>query len=148
MSQNVNSKAYDIMLSALLSHNVAEIDVAKARQIKDAVFVDSRSSREFAVSHIVDAIWVGYDTTDFSGLEKISKDSEIIVYCSVGYRSEKIADSLKKQGFKNVYNLYGGIFEWVNQGESVVDSERKSTNKVHAYSRIWGVWLDKGEKVY
>ena len=78
----------------------------------------------------------------------ISKDKKIVIYCSVGYRSEKIAEKLIKSGYKNIYNLYGGIFEWVNRGFSIYDKEQKSTNKVHAYSPSWGVWLEKGEKVY
>jgi len=33
------------------------------------------------------------------------------VYCSLGIRSEVIAKKLKKAGYTNVFNLYGGIFE-------------------------------------
>ncbi|MDF9798803.1 hypothetical protein OKW21_004066 [Catalinimonas alkaloidigena] len=44
--------------------------------------------------------------------------------------------------------MYGGIFEWVNQGQDVVDSSGQPTEKVHAYDRVWGIWLKQGEKVY
>ena len=47
-------------------------------------------------------------------VEDIARESTIVVYCSVGYRSEKIAEELDKLGFTNVSNLYGGIFEWIN----------------------------------
>ena len=40
------------------------------------------------------------------------------------------------------------FFEWVNQGNTLVDLNNKKINKVHAYGRFWGQWLDKGEKVY
>jgi 3-mercaptopyruvate sulfurtransferase SseA len=66
----------------------------------------------------------------------------------VGYRSEKISEKLKQAGFKDVSNLYGGIFEWVNQGNPVVDENGKITDNIHAYSKTWGVWLNKGVKVY
>jgi predicted sulfurtransferase len=70
------------------------------------------------------------------------------VYCSIGKRSESITQKLSKAGYGNVSNLYGGIFEWVNQGNGVVDVNNKQTNKIHAYGKFWGQWLHKGEKVY
>lgn len=71
----------------------------------------------------------------------------VIVYCSVGYRSERIGEKLQDAGFINVQNLYGGIFKWVNEGMPVYNSIGP-TKQVHGYSRSWGVWLQKGEKVY
>ena len=47
------------------------------------------------------------------------------MYCSIGKRSEKVTQKLKKAGYNNVSNLYGGIFEWVNQGNEVVDTNNK-----------------------
>lgn len=148
MGQEVNSKAYDLMLSGMLSHSVKEISVKEASDIKDAIFLDSREKKEYQVSHLPKAKWVGYDSLDLSALDKVPKDSKIIVYCSVGYRSEKVSEKIKAKGFTDVQNLYGGIFEWVNQGNKVVDPNGYETPKVHAYSMIWGIWLSKGEKVY
>ena len=72
------------------------------------------------------------------------------MYCSIGYRSEKVGEELKKMGFKNVYNLYGSIFEWVNQGNEVVDENEKVTEKVHTYNKRWSKWIEDGkaEKVW
>ncbi|MBC8047867.1 MAG: rhodanese-like domain-containing protein, partial [Fimbriimonadaceae bacterium] len=81
-------------------------------------------------------------------LGSISNDEKIVVYCSVGYRSEKITEKLIAAGYTNVSNLYGGIFEWMNQENNIVDANGELTNKIHAYSKIWGVWLSEGEKVY
>jgi len=145
---HVESKSYDIMLSTLLAHSVPEIEVAKAAADTMAVFLDAREQPEYKVSHIPSAIWVGYDDFELSRLEGVAKDTPVIVYCSVGYRSEKITEKLRQAGYANVSNLYGGIFEWVNRGHGVVNSENSATNKVHAYSKSWGVWLEKGEKVY
>jgi len=41
-----------------------------------------------------------------------------------------------KAGYTNVSNLYGGIFEWVNQGNNVVDDNNRITPKVHAYGKF------------
>jgi rhodanese-related sulfurtransferase len=148
MAQEVNSKAYDLTLYTLLSHDAKEIGVSEAKQMGNAVFIDSRGKGEYNVSRIPNALWVGFENPKLEQLEKLEKDTPLIIYCSVGYRSEKIALQLEKKGFTQVYNLYGGIFEWVNQGNTIVDSDGEETDKVHAYNRIWGVWLNKGEKVY
>ena len=82
-----------------------------------------------------------------SKLHGINKNAPIIVYCSVGYRSEKISEKLLAAGYKNVENLYGGIFEWKNKRNTVVD-KNGITNNVHPYSKTWGVWLKNADKVY
>jgi len=71
-----------------------------------------------------------------------------VVYCSLGIRSETIAHKLIKKGYTNVYNLYGGIFEWKNNDFVVLDTEGSETEKVHAFNKNWGKWLTKGKKVY
>lgn len=146
--QEVGSKAYDIMLQSLLSHSVNEVSVKEIKDKKNVVFVDARERKEYEVSHIENAIFVGYDSLDLSAMNQVDKSKEIIVYCSVGYRSEKVSEKLKEIGFTNVSNLYGGIFEWKNQDQPVVTPLKKPTEKVHAYNKMWGIWLNKGKKVY
>ena len=142
------SKAYGAMLGALLSHSVPEMRVETAsREASKLFFLDTREAREYAVSHIKGARWVGYDTFSLESIKDLSRDSRIVAYCSVGYRSEKIAEKLRAAGFKDVHNLYGGIFEWVNQGNPVYQGD-SPTDRIHAYDRVWGVWLKRGKKVY
>ena len=43
------------------------------------------------------------------------KNSEIIVYCKAGVRSQKAALALKQAGFTNVSNLTGGILAWAEK---------------------------------
>ncbi len=145
---HVESKSFDLMLSTLLSHSAKEVGVADVADDSLSVFLDSREKKEFEVSHIKNAIWVGYEDFDISRLQNIARDEKIIVYCSVGYRSEKIAEKLLASGYTNVVNLYGGIFEWINQDKLVVDQTGNSTELVHAYSKKWGIWLNEGVKVY
>lgn len=145
----VESGPYNLMLKTLLSHSVPEISVAEAQgMIEDAVFLDSREREEFSVSRIPGAIFVGYDDFEMERVEAVDKHAPIVVYCAVGYRSEKVSERLLEAGYTNVQNLYGGIFEWKNQGHTVVDSTGAPTERVHAYSRSWGIWLNEGEKVY
>jgi len=149
--RKVNTQAYDLMLQELLKHDVKECTVAQAdsiRRNKHVVFIDTREKREYDVSHLPNAIWVGYHNFDTSRLYGISKDTEIIAYCSVGARSEQIVRQLSALGYSKLSNMYGSIFEWVNQGLPIVDKYEKPTNKVHAYNKTWGIWLRKGDKVY
>lgn len=140
--------AYDLMLRGLLARNVKEVTVAQLRtNHATATLLDARAYREYEVSHLMGARYVGYDDFNLSRIADLSRNAPVVVYCSVGYRSEKIAQKLQQAGFSEVYNLYGGIFEWVNQGYPVVNAEGR-TKQVHAFDRVWGIWLKKGEKVY
>ncbi len=76
------------------------------------------------------------------------KNELIVVYCSIGLRSAKIAQQLKDEGYTNVFNLYGGIFEWKNNNFLVFDLNGQKTEKVHVYNKYWSKWLIKGEKVF
>jgi rhodanese-related sulfurtransferase len=147
VQKQVGSGTYNLMLKTLLSHSVNEVSVKEADSMSNVVFIDSREKEEYEVSHIKNAVWVGYDDFDIKRMSAISKEKKIVVYCAVGARSEKIAEELLKNGYSDVSNLYGGIFEWVNKGKPVYNNSGKTT-KVHAYSKAWGIWLKKGGKVY
>lgn len=125
------------------------VEELRMQQLKDnVVIVDSRELEEYQVSHLEDAVYVGYDDFNISRLEDISREKLVVVYCSLGIRSEDISAELQKAGFKNVRNLFGGIFEWKNRDFPVVDTLGKRTQKVHAFSENWGKWLRNAEKVY
>lgn len=143
-----SSKSYDVMLEAMYKKTVPLVSVAELKKMPDAVLLDTRSKAEFEVSHLPHAQWVGYDDFDLNRVKKVPKNANVVLYCSVGYRSEKVGEKLLAAGYQHVHNLYGSLFEWVNQGNSVVDNQGNPTQRVHAYSRLWGVWLKRGEKVY
>lgn len=148
MQAQVKSFAYRTMLKTLLDKDVPWVSAEQAaRDSLQALFLDAREPREYAVSYIKGARFVGYDHFSLAELGDIPRDTAIIIYCSVGYRSQKITEQLLAAGFTNVHNLYGGIFEWVNRGYPIYSAEGQ-TRRVHAYSRTWGIWLKKGEKVY
>ena len=147
LAQSVTSQPYKLMLKTLLSHSVPEVSVSDI-DISEAILLDSREIAEYNVSKIEGARWVGYNDFTMDRIDDIDKETKVIVYCSVGYRSEKISEKLIAAGFKDVSNLYGGIFEWKNQGNDVVDLNDTVVEQVHACTKFWGVWLKRGEKVY
>ncbi len=143
----VENKKYGFMLKRMLSHSVSEISPEQVQRFNGWYILDTRTRKEFEVSKINGAHWVGYEDFKLSQTSHLNKDQPILLYCSVGYRSEKVGEKLQADGFKYVFNLYGGIFEWKNQGYPVYHKE-KETEKVHGFSRMWGMWLTKGEKVF
>ena len=146
LAQKVSNPEFDLMLSKLLSHSVPEINPSNAI-LTEALFMDAREPEEYKVSHLPNAINVGYNYFNLKKWTHLSKEQPIIVYCSVGYRSEKIALQLKNNGFKNVKNLYGGIFEWKHQNKPIVKNY-KETDSIHTYNKEWSQWLTNGIKVY
>ncbi len=117
---------------------------------KDIIYIDAREQKEFDVSHLENSIFVGFEKFSVQNFEslKIKKDTKIVVYCSIGVRSEKIAKKIISLGYTNISNLFGGIFLWKNNGGLVYDPSGKMTENVHAYSETWGQYLTSGIKVY
>lgn len=147
----VNSEAFDKKISRTINFSIPVMGVDELKEMQeDVVLLDARPQSEYDVSHIKGAKRVGFRKIDETALTGIDKDEQIVVYCSIGYRSEKVGEQLKKMGFKNVYNLYGSIFEWVNQGNAVVDKDGKITTKLHTYNKRWSKWVENGkaEKVW
>jgi rhodanese-related sulfurtransferase len=145
-------KKLDKLLNKWNNKNIPYMSVETLAMTKTkAILLDAREEKEYNISHIKDALFVGYN--DFKIQETLKKlpidrNTKIVVYCSLGIRSEKIANKLFKEGYMNVYNLYGGIFEWKNAGFQVIDALGNATEKVHTFNEDWSKWLKKGEKVY
>ena len=94
-----NMSSYDITMQEL-----------KNKQNNGAIIVDVRSSQEYSEGHICGAINIPeYEIS--RDINRILKDKEkdIILYCSSGIRSKSAYKKLKRLGYKNVFNLYGGL---------------------------------------
>ena len=131
----------DDVLNKLNDQSVVYIQVEELSQLETPhILLDARETAEYNVSHLKKAIHVGFDDFEISKVINRIKDKNktIVVYCSVGVRSENIGKQLLAEGYTTVYNLYGGIFEWINKGKKVYDNKQKQTPKVHAYSKKWG----------
>lgn len=110
--------------------------------------LDIREPQEYKVSHLKNSIFISYKDFDINKtIQALPKNKPIVVYCSIGYRSEKIGELLIQKGY-TVYNLYGGIFNWVNKSQPIVDGYNKPTSNIHPYNKKWAIWLTNGIKVY
>lgn len=115
---------------------------------KNNLFVlDTREKEEYVVSHLKNSRHAGYLWFDMRNLNDIPQDAVIVLYCSIGIRSEKIGKKLIKAGYKNVYNLYGGIFEWINQGNPIYRTNGSQTTEIHGFNKEWSKWLEHGSIV-
>lgn len=138
----------------LKKHNKESIPYIMVKELEQdtskAILLDSRELKEYETSHLKSAIHVGYDHFELQKILELvpDKSSKIVVYCSLGIRSEDVGEQLKEAGYTNVLNLFGGIFEWKNEGFNVYNSKDKPTEKIHTFSKEWSRWLLKGKKIY
>ncbi|MGB3756685.1 MAG: rhodanese-like domain-containing protein [Rivularia sp. (in: cyanobacteria)] len=104
------------------------------------LILDARSQEEYALSHIKSAQWIEPSNSAIAAISGVPLNTPIVVYCSVGYRSAKVAQQLSSAGYQNVFNLSGGIFQWANQGK-LIFTDKHQVETVHPYNSIWGKLL-------
>ena len=107
------------------------------------LFVDVRPPEERMVSMVLGAV---AEEQFLSNLEPY-KDHIIIGYCTISYRSGKLAQELmNKQGI-TMYNLRGGLLAWVHDGGKIVDPKGE-TKRIHVYGRKWNLAPSTYETVW
>lgn len=103
---------------------IQQADAAQFKKLTEspnALVLDVRTAAEVAEGHLPNAVNIDIYGSDFMAkVQELPKDREILVYCTVGARSQQAADILSKQGFAKVYNLDGGIVAWQRNGFEVV----------------------------
>lgn len=96
-----------------------------AAKINDAsiTVVDVRTPAEFSTGHIPRAINVDFEASDFqANISKLDPAKTYAVYCHSGRRSGLATALMAKIGFKHIYNLDGGISNWVSAGYQIVNN--------------------------
>ena len=87
----------------------------------NTIVVDFRNHYESEIGHFVGAITPDVDTFRESlpiineQLQEHKEDKNLLMYCTGGIRCEKASAYFKHHGFKNVYQLEGGIIEYTRQ---------------------------------
>lgn len=100
--------------------NVGVDDVFNMLKDKDKYFLlDVRTPEEYKEGFIENSILVPLSEME-KRLSEIPSDKPVIVYCRSGNRSAQAAEILVKNNFNSVYNMLGGITEWVKKGYPVV----------------------------
>ena len=141
----------DEALCGLLHFSVPLIGVQEVSEPGfKAVLLDARPQEEYDCSHLPGAIRVGFTDFDPAALKHLPRDTLVVTYCSVGYRSDLIGQRLRELGFTRVRNLYGSLFEWANRGMPLVDNRGDTVSRVHTYNEDWSRWVQRAglEKVW
>ena len=108
----------------------------------NTVIVDMRNHYESEVGHFKNAICPDVDTFRqelqvAEDLMKDQKDKNLVMYCTGGIRCEKASAWMKHQGFKNVFQLDGGIIEYARQVKAQ-DLENKFIGKNFVFDERLG----------
>lgn len=107
------------------------------------VLLDVRTRPEFEVSHLKSAVWIDPAASELPPTVKVSKDTPIVTYCSVGYRSATFAEKLRAAGYRDVRNVEGSIFKWANESRPLVHEAKTGAGSepaatVHPFTKWWG----------
>ena len=80
---------------------------------KNVQLVDVRTPAEFKAGHIKGAKNIDFFSGNFeSNFDKLNKEKAVYVYCRSGSRSWQAAKKLEAMGFKEIYDLKGGILKY------------------------------------
>ena len=140
VADGLNDDAFDVTNKGV--HLSAEAFNALTNQ-DDTIVVDMRNHYESEIGHFEGAITPDVDTFRDSlpiieeDLAEHKEDKNLVMYCTGGIRCEKASAYFKHKGFKNVYQLEGGIIEYARQvknqglenkfvGKNFVFDERRS----------------------
>lgn len=106
------------------------------------LLIDVRGPAEFAASHLPGAV-PARSASNIAALIRERAPAKTILYCSVGFRSSRLAHLLARRGVSNVANLEGSIFQWANEGRPLCQGDKPVTH-VHPYSARWAGLLQPG----
>ena len=87
----------------------------------DFELIDVRTKSEYESGFIESGLNIDFFSDTFeSDILSLNKNSKIILYCRTNNRSTKTAILLKKNGFKDISVIEGGITYWVKNGNDIV----------------------------
>jgi rhodanese-related sulfurtransferase len=92
----------------------------KLTALADKQVIDVRTQDEYNNGHLTDAVLIDFYKKDFkSNLSKLDKNKPVFVYCAAGGRSGSASEVLEELGFKQIYDLKGGMNAWTRAGKPV-----------------------------
>ena len=90
----------------------------------NTIVLDVRTPGEVAQGVISGAQVIDFKDSDFKQkLAGLDKDKTYLVYCAAGGRSKSTQDLMSQMGFKDVYDLKGGIRAWNKEGKEIVQQD-------------------------
>lgn len=116
-------KKYFVLLFVMIACSAGTQDVvlsptefqAKLKEIPDAILLDVRRPEETAIDRLDNSKTIVFDDVFDTKLEGL-EHKPLFVYCASGKRSAKAAAILREKGYKDVYELEGGLGAWKSAG--------------------------------
>ena len=121
VADGLNDKSFDVTNSGI---HLNAIEYNKLAEEKNSIIVDMRNHYESEIGHFKNAIKPDVDTFRESldliedDLKDYKETKKLVMYCTGGIRCEKASAYYKHKGFKNVYQLEGGIINYARQVEN------------------------------
>lgn len=115
--------------------NVNATEFKKLSESGEGITLDVRTPEEIAQGQIANSSSIDfYDKKFEDRINLMPKDKAIYVYCKAGGRSAEAASLLKKNGFKAIYNLTGGITAWEQAGLPLEKTSNAVDEKIQELS--------------
>jgi rhodanese-related sulfurtransferase len=116
--------AFLLWLPALALDQVPEVDSITVNkwiaERKDLVVIDVGSPGDFAEGHIGGSILLPINGSFIEKSKSLPKGKTYVLVCPTGGRSVRAAKLMIENGFEHVYNLRGGIADWLRKGFKVI----------------------------
>jgi len=139
VADGLNDTTFDV------TNKGVHVDAATFNELieqEDTVLVDMRNHYESEIGHFKNAVTPDVDTFRDSldiieeDLKDHKEDKKLVMYCTGGIRCEKASAYFKHKGFKNVFQLEGGIIEYARQvATEKLDNKFKGKNFVFDHRR-------------
>ncbi|MGC4021023.1 MAG: MBL fold metallo-hydrolase [Cyclobacteriaceae bacterium] len=108
-------------------HSIQPAEMKKEME-RGVEVIDVRKPGEWAVSHVKGAKFLPLSDMPENFLH-LDKTKPYIVHCGGGYRSMTAISLMKKEGFTNLTNIYGGFGAMQNVGLEIVTEEEEIINR-------------------
>lgn len=92
----------------------------------DGVLIDVCTPSEFELKKIKNAINIDYNSDDFEiHISQLDKEKTYFVYCLAGTRSKIAAEDMRKMGFTKVFELQGGLSNWIRENKPIESNQKR-----------------------
>ncbi|MDP1801274.1 MAG: thioredoxin domain-containing protein [Bacteroidota bacterium] len=96
-----------------INTSISVDDFDKKLALEEIQLIDVRTPEEFDQAHLTGALNYSINSDKFKDqIAKLDKEKPVLVYCLSGGRSSSAAELMASNGFKEIYNMQGGIIKW------------------------------------